>query len=112
MSTIGTIFILFGGIGAVAFIANWFTSRSGGKSDIMEAVHKITQKIGQEKIDKIEGDQNKIKTEITIKEDIAEATKIKITKIQETAAAEINGVLKEDNIGRIHIIIDNEWENL
>ena len=54
MSTISTIFILFGGIGAVAFVANWFTSRSGGKSNIMEAVHKITQKLGQEKINKIE----------------------------------------------------------
>ncbi|KKL53897.1 hypothetical protein LCGC14_2270820 [marine sediment metagenome] len=78
----------------------------------MEAVHNFTQKLGQEKIDKIESKQNTIKTEITIKEDIAEATKIKITKIQETAAAEINEVLKEDNIGRIHTVIDNEWENL
>ncbi|KKL04771.1 hypothetical protein LCGC14_2612750 [marine sediment metagenome] len=112
MSAIGTILLISGGIGAVAFIANWFTSRSGEKSNIMEAVHNFTQKLGQEKIDKIEGKQNKIKTEITIKEDIAEATKIKITKIQETAAAEITEVLKEDNIGRIHTIIDNEWENL
>lgn len=112
MSALGTIFILFGGIGAVAFIANWFTSRGGEKSNIMEAVHNFTQKLGQEKIDKIEGKQNTIKTEITIKEDLAEATKIKITKIQETAAAEINEVLKEDNIERIHTIIDNEWENL
>ncbi len=112
MSTIGTIFILFGGIGAVAFIANWFTSRGGAKSNIMEAVHKITQKLGVEKIGKIESKQNIIKTEITIKENIAEATKTKITKIQETAAAEINEVLKEDNIRRIHTVIDNEWENL
>ncbi len=112
MSAIGTILLISGGIGAVAFIANWFTSRSGNKSGIMEAVHKITQKLGQEKIEKIEGKQNKIKTEITIKENLAEATKIRITKIQETAAAEITAVLKEDNIGRIHTIIDNEWENL
>jgi len=112
MEPLTTVLTIFGGIGLVGAVSYWFTSRSGGKSNITEAVHKITQKLGQEKIDKIESKQNTIKTEITVKEDIAEATKIKITKIQETAAAEINEVLKEDNIGRIHTVIDNEWENL
>ncbi len=112
MSALGTILLISGGIGGVAFIANWFTSRSGNKSGIMEAVHKITQKLGMEKIQKIEGKQNTIKTSIEVNESIAEATKIKITAIQENAAAEINAVLKADNISKIHTVIDTEWEDI
>ncbi|KKM86039.1 hypothetical protein LCGC14_1283030 [marine sediment metagenome] len=112
MSTIGTILLISGGCGVAALIANWFTSRSGNKSNIIEAVHKITQKLGKEKVEKIEGKQNTIKTEIEVNESIAEATKIKITKIQETAAAEINEILKADNITKIHTVIDTEWEDL
>ena len=112
MSALGTILLISGGCGAAALLATWFTSRSGGKSNVMEAVHNITQKLGMEKIGKIEGKQNVIKTNIEVKEDIAEATKIKITKIQENAAAEINDVLKEDNITKIHTVIDTEWEDL
>ncbi len=112
MAAISTILLISGGIGVVAFIANWFTSRSGGKSNVMEAVHKITQKLGVEKIGKIEGKQNIIKTNIEVNESIAEATKIKISAIQENAAAEINAVLKADNISKIHTVIDTEWGDI
>jgi len=112
MSTVTTILILFGGCGVIAFIANWFTSRGGNKSNIMNAVHKLTQKIGMDKVDKLEANQNVLKTEIEIKESVAEETRIKIGKIQENAAAEINEVLKEDNITKIHTVIDSEWGDL
>ena len=112
MGSISTIALGFLGCGGLAAIVYFITSRSGGKSKIMEAVHKITQKIGQEKIDEIEEKQNKIKTEIEIKENVAEDVKTKIEKIQENAANEINEVLKENNISRIHTIVDSEWEDL
>ncbi len=112
MEPLTTVLTIFGGIGLVGALSYWFTSRSGNKSGIMEAVHKLTQKLGQERIEKIEGKQNTIKTNIEVNESIAEATKIKITKIQETAAAEINEILKADNITKIHTVIDTEWEDL
>lgn len=112
MPALTTIVLISGGIGAAAFIANWFTSRSGSKSGIMETLHNFTQKLGQEKIQKIEGKQNTIKTNIEVNESIAEATKIKITAIQENAAAEINAILKEDNITKIHTVIDTEWGDI
>jgi len=102
----------FAGCGIAAALGWFLTSRSGNKSNIMEAVHKITQKIGQEKIGKLEASQNKLKTEIEIKENVAEETRIKIGKIQENAAAEINEVLKENNITKIHTVIDSEWGDL
>jgi hypothetical protein len=112
MSTLSTVLMIFGGCGAVALISNWFVSRSGEKSNLMQSVHNFTQKLGQGKVDKIEASQNTIKTEIEVKEDVAEATKIKITKIQENAAAEINEVLKADNITKIHTVIDTEWGDI
>ncbi len=54
MGGISTVVLGFAGMGGLAAIAWFLTSRSGSKSKIMEAVHKITQKIGQEKVDKIE----------------------------------------------------------
>ncbi len=112
MAALSTILLISGGCGVVALLANWFTSRSGGKRNVMEAVHKITQKLGIEKIGKIESKQNIIKTNIEVNESIAEATKIKISAIQENAAAEINAVLKADNISKIHTVIDTEWGDI
>ena len=112
MGGITTIALGFAGFGGLAAIAWFITSRSGGKSKIMEAVHKLTQKIGQEKVDEIEVNQNKVKMEIEIKEEVAEEVKTKINKIQEDAANEINEVLKENNNHSIHTTIDSEWEKL
>jgi len=112
MGSITTIALGFGGCGILAAIMYFLTSRSGSKSNIMNAVHKITQKIGQEKISEAEEKKSKIKTEIEIKEEVAEEVKTKINKIQEDAANEINEVLKENNIHNIHTTIDSDWEAL
>jgi len=112
MGSIPTIVLGFVGMGGIAAIVYFLTSRSGGKSNIMEAVHSITQKIGQEKIKEEEDKKHKITTEIEIKEEVAEEVKVKINKIQEEAASKINEVLKENNISRIHTIIDSEWGDL
>jgi carbonic anhydrase len=112
MGTIQTIMLGFGGCGAVAAIAWFLTSRSGGKSKITEVVNSITQRIGHEKIQEEEDKKHKLTTEIEIKEEVAEEVKTKINKIQEDAANEINEVLKENNISRIHTVIDSEWEDL
>ncbi len=112
MESLLTILVGFGGIGLVGAIAYFITSRSGSKSGIMGTIHKITQKIGQEKIEKIEANQNKIKTEITINENLIDETKVKITEIQNQAAAEIAEVLKKDNVSNIHSVIENEWGDI
>jgi hypothetical protein len=101
-----------GGCGLIAALVWFFISRSGGKSDVLEAVTKLKQKLGLAEIDKIETNQNKIKIEIEIKEDLSEAAKTKISKIQENAVTEINNVLKENNISKIHTTVVADWENL
>ena len=112
MGTLTTVALGFAGCGGLAAIAWFLTSRSGSKSGIMAAVHKVTQKINQEKIGELQEKQNKVKMEIEIKEEVAEEVKVKIDKIKNDAAEEINQVLKENNISRIHTIVDSEWENL
>ena len=72
MGNITTIALGFLGCGGLAAIVYFITSRSGGKSKIMEAVHKVTQKIGQEKLDKLEEKKNKVKMEVEIKEEVAD----------------------------------------
>jgi len=112
MSTLTTIALGFAGCGGLAALAWFVTSKMGSKGNIMEAVHSVTQKIGQEKISDLQEKQNKVKMEINIKEDVAEEVKVKIDKIKNDAAEEINQVLKENNISRIHTIVDSEWEDL
>jgi len=109
---ISTVVIGFLGCGGLAAITYFLTSRGGKKSDIINAVHEITQKIGQEKIEKIVELQKPIEVTIKEKEKISEETKTKIKNIQEKASTEIKEILKETNVKKIHMVIEEEWEDL
>ena len=53
-----------------------------------------------------------MKISITAKEKISKESVNKIKDIQKKAVEDIENVLKEENIGRIHEEINNDWEEL
>ncbi len=108
-----TILMGAAGCGGIAVIVYFFVSgASSKKGDIMNALHKLFQKKGQENIDAIEEKQSKVKVSIEQKEKLAEESKERIKDIQKKAAEEIEEVLKKDRIDTIHDEIDRDWEDL
>ena len=101
----------FVGCGAIASAIYFFFSRDG-KSKILKKVHDTMQKIGKDKLTGIVKSQNEVKISITAKEKISKESVNKIKDIQKKAVEDIENVLKEENIGRIHEEINNDWEEL
>lgn len=103
----------FVGCGSIAAIAYFFLSKSvGTKTSITKAIHDLIQKKVVERVKKVEGDQILIKVGIDQKEELAEESKKKIKDIQKKAAEEIYGILKEDDVVKIHKEIEEEWKEL
>ena len=94
------------GLGGLAGIAFLWTSWINKKSDIGEAIHKITQKI---KKDKVEKDQVVIVKRIEDNENLSEKTKKEIIKIKEKANVEIKEILKKDNFKGLTNKVDELW---
>ena len=106
-------FLGCGGIAAaVYFILPWISKMLGGDRNIEEAIHKITQKIGQENIDEIEKKESIIKVTIDKKDELAKESIEKIKTIQKKAEEEIQEILKENKISKIHSEIDKDWNDL
>ena len=84
-----------GGLAAlVMFIQRIFSGK--GKSDIANAVHSITQKIGQQKVETINNQQVEVKKKIEDNEVLAVETREKIKEVKKEATEKITEILKED----------------
>ena len=97
------------GIGGLAGIAYLVTSFFGKKSDIGEAIHKITQKIKQKKIKDIEEKQVVIVKKIEDNEKLSEDIKKEIVDIKKEANVKIKEILKKDNFGDLVNEVDDLW---
>jgi len=97
------------GIGGLAGIAYLWTSWANKKSDIGEAVHKIIQKIKQDKVEKIEKDQVVIIKRIEDNENLSAKTKKEIIKIKKKANVEIKEILKKDDFKELTNEVDELW---
>lgn len=103
---------LLAGCGLLAGIAYWWTSKGDKKSDIREGVHKITQKLGKQKVEEIEKKQKVVVAEIDKEEKLSDESKEKIKDIQKKAAKEIGEILKTESISKIDEEIDKSWDDL
>ena len=103
--------IIYGilGLSGLAGIAYLWTQYAGKKSDIREAVHKITQKIKQKKIKDIEKKQVVIVKKIEDNEKLGEETKKEIVEIKKKANVEIKKILKKDNFKDLVDEVDELW---
>ena len=97
------------GIGGLAGIAYLFTSFINKKSDILEAVHKITQNIGKKKVEVIEKKQIIVKQKIEEDERLSEQTKKEIVEIKKKANVKIKKILEEDNFEDLVNKVDDLW---
>ena len=106
--------VLYGflGCGGLAALGIIWTQVSGRKGKIRDILHKITQKASMEKIDVLEKEQSGIEIKIRAKEKVAKESKKRIERIQEKAAEDIEKILKENKISKIHRRIDTQWEDL
>lgn len=110
----GPINVLIGliGCGGLAGISFLIASYFGKKSDILKAVHKVTQKNKEEKINQIEQKQTIVKVKIDKSEKVSEQAKTKIKEIQKEAVIEIEKILTEEKISNIHKSIEEDWEEI
>jgi len=106
--------VIFGflGCGGLATIAYLFMRGTNKKSDIINSVHKITQKIGMKKIDEIEKKQNIISSNIEESEEFSKETREKVKEIKREASKEILKTLSRDEIKTIDEGIDEKWDDI
>jgi len=99
----GAITVLYGflGCGGLAAIAYFVTQSIGKKGAALDAVHKMTQKLGQQKVANIEKKQEPIRKKIEENEILAEETREKIKKIKAKANKQIIKTLKEDDFVKL-----------
>ena len=97
------------GIGGLAGIAYLVTSFFDKKSDIGEAVHKITQKIKQKKIKEIEEKQVVIVKKIEDNEKLSDDIKKEIVEIKKEANVKIKKILEKDNFEDLVNEVDDLW---
>jgi len=109
MAEILTVLIGFIGCGGLAAIAYFVSSYFGNKSNILEAVHKIKQKIGVDKIKELEEKEKVIVSVIKDKEIISEETKEKIEVIKEKANEDIKIILAEESFVELSKEEDELW---
>ncbi len=110
----GASVILYGflGCGGIAGIIWYISSIFNKKSDILSAVHEITQKINTDKIKDINANQNRVKVTVEDKEKLTTDSIEKIKTIQKKASNDIQQILKENRIDVINKEIDDDWENI
>jgi hypothetical protein len=96
--------------GAIAVIGFFITS--GKSSSMLKTITDLFSKKQQEKIDAIEDHQKTVEVNIKEKEKLAVESRKKIVDIQKKATKEIEDIVKEDNLGKLHQEIDEEWDNL
>jgi len=106
--------VLYGflGCGGLAGMAYLWTQWSGGEGKIRDIIHSITQKLSKTKIDDLEAKQTGIEIKIRASEKITEASKRNIERIQRDAIEDIEEILKENDISKIHKVVDTEWQDL
>jgi high-affinity K+ transport system ATPase subunit B len=103
---------LLAGCGALAFLAFWWSSRSGSKSKGKGIVHGLKQALGQKEVELIEEKQKVVAVNIREKEKLSGESVKKIKEIQKKATEEIEDILHEDSIAKIADEIDKDWEDL
>jgi high-affinity K+ transport system ATPase subunit B len=103
---------LLAGCGVLAFLAYWWSSRSGAKSKGKGIVHKLKQALGQKEVELIEEKQKVVAVNIREKEKLSGESVKKIKEIQKKATEEIEGILHEDSIAKIADEIDKDWDDL
>jgi len=106
--------VLYGflGCGGLATIAYLWTQWSGGEGKIRDILHNIVQKVSRAKIEALEAKQTGIEIKIRASEKISEESKRNIERIQQDAIKDIEEILKENNISKIHKVVDTEWQDL
>ena len=109
MSAISNLIIGIGGCGILATIAYLYTSYVNKKSDNRETGHNILQKIGLEKITKIEEKQVPIIKKIEESELISEETKKKIKEVKEEANKKVVEILKTESFEELSKKEDKLW---
>jgi len=97
------------GLGGLAGIAYLLTTFINKKSDILKAVHKITQDIGKKKVEVIEKKQIIVKQKIEDDERLSEQTKKEIVEIKKKANEEIKEILVKDNFKELAKEADELW---
>jgi len=100
------------GLSLLAALVMWITGRGSKKSDILKAIHEATQDKGKKKVEEITKKEKVVEVNIREKEKLATESRNKIKDIQKKAAAEIEEVLKEDNLKKIQDEIDEDWDEL
>ena len=103
---------LLAGCGALAFLAFWWSSRSGSKSKGKGIVHGLKQALGQKEVELIEEKQKVVAVNIQEKEKLSGESVKKIKEIQKKATEEIEGILHENSIAKIADEIDKDWDEL
>lgn len=98
--------------GLLGFLGIFITNYFSKKSEIAEAVHKVTQKIFKERVDVIEKKQSIIVVDIKDREDLSQQTIAKIEDIKEKVTEEIERVLELDEIKKIQSEIDTDWDSI
>ena len=98
--------------GGVGFLAFFLTSKIGAKTQVMEAVHNLTQKQKEDKINNINKSQVPLRVKIDENEKLSKKTVKKIKSIQEKASKEIEEILKEEKIEKINLEVDTLWEEI
>jgi hypothetical protein len=100
------------GAGGIIAIFGFFIT-SGKGSDILKGLTNLFQKKQQEKIDAIEEHQKTVEVNIKEKEKLAVESRKRIVDIQKKATKEIEDIINEENLGKLHQEIEEEWdENL
>ena len=109
MDKVITVAIGFAGCGTLAAIAYFISSHFANKSNILEAVHKVTQKIGINKVKEIEKKEEVLAKKIKVYEDLSEDSKKKIKVIKKKANVEINEILLKENFEELSKEEDELW---
>jgi len=112
VSAINILYIIIAGGFLGFFMTRILSSKVNIKTSILNALHKFKSKQMQGNLDVIESKQNTIKVKLTKDTNISEQTKDKIKVIQKKAAKDIEEILKEENISKIHQEVDKEWQNI
>lgn len=100
-------------IGLVFFVFSLLRdNRSKISGAVKEAVHSFKQDKGEEKIESIEREQNKVVAHIKKTKELDVETKKKIREITDSASDQIEKVQKASSIKEIQNTIDSNWGDI
>jgi len=109
MAEILTVLIGFIGCGGLAAIAYFISSHFANKSNILEAVHQVRQKIGIKKVKEIEEKEKVIVSVLREHEALSEESKEKIEVIKDEANEEIKKIIYKENFVELEKEEDELW---